>query len=139
MAQNVAFTPLGDVPANIVMAVGGKATYRFSRNQSSPIPIACNYHPWERAYVLPRDNPYVAISTMDGSFSIAKLPVGPWQFQAWHERADALNAPQWPKGRFRFTVRPGTNDLGTIKITPEWLKVDGTTALVPSPLGSGLG
>ncbi|MFZ5832030.1 MAG: hypothetical protein ACOY3P_18250, partial [Planctomycetota bacterium] len=59
VAQNVAFSPLGDVPANIVLAVGGDATYRFSRRQLLPVPIACNYHPWESAYILPRDNPYV--------------------------------------------------------------------------------
>jgi hypothetical protein len=116
VAQNVAFAPLGDPPANIVLPVGGKATYRFARKQSRPVSIACNYHPWERAYVLPRDNPYVAISAADGTFLIAKLPVGQWQFQAWHERVDWLDTPEWPKGRFNVTIRPGTNDLGTIRI-----------------------
>lgn len=122
VAQNVAFTPLGDVPANIVLPVGGTATYRFSRKQSTPIPIACNYHPWERAYVLPRDNPYVDISAEDGTFGIAKLPVGTWEFQAWHEKVSYLSLPDWPKGRFRFTIKPGTNDLGTIKIAPARLE-----------------
>jgi len=121
VAQNVAFTPLGDVPANIVLPVGGTATYKFSRKQTNPIPIACNYHPWERAYVLPRDNPYVDISAADGTFCIAKLPVGQWQFQAWHEKVEYLDTPPWPKGRFGFTIQPGTNELGTIKIAPAML------------------
>jgi hypothetical protein len=122
IAQNVAFSPLGDVPANIVLPVRGKATYKFSRKQSAPVPIACNYHPWERAYVLPRDNPYVALSAADGTFSMAKAPVGEWEFQAWHEKPGQLDLPDWPKGRFRFTVRPGVNDLGTIKIAPARLE-----------------
>ncbi len=121
VAQNVAFTPLGDVPANIVLPVGGRATYKFSRGQSKPVPIACNYHPWERAYILPRANPYVAISAADGTFSLAKLPVGRWQFQTWHERTECFNELQWPKGRLSVTIRPGTNDLGTIKIAPALL------------------
>ncbi len=118
VAQNVAFTPLGDVPANIILPVGGKAVHRFARKQNSPIPIACNYHPWERGYILPRDNPYVDISAQDGTFSIAKLPVGTWEFQVWHERVRYLDLPAWPKGRFRLTIKPGTNDLGTMKIAP---------------------
>jgi hypothetical protein len=122
VAQNVAFAPLGDAPANIVLPVGGSATYKFHRSQSSPVPIACNYHPWERAYILPRANPYVAISAADGTFSLAKLPVGRWEFQTWHERAERFNEPQWLKGRFAFTIRPGTNDLGTIKISPALLE-----------------
>jgi hypothetical protein len=121
VAQNVAFTPLGDVPANIVLPVGAKATYRFSRSQSKPVPIACNYHPWERAYILPRANPYVAISAMDGTFLLPKLPVGQWQFQTWHERTEPFNSRQWPKGCFSLTIRPGRNDLGTIKIPPALL------------------
>ncbi len=43
---------------------------------------------------------------------IAKLPVGQWQFQAWHETDRAFQPPQWPKGRFRFTIRPGSQRPG---------------------------
>ena len=62
VAQNVAFSPLGDSPANIVLAVGKDATYTFSRAQILPVAIACNYHPWESCFILPRDNPYSAVS-----------------------------------------------------------------------------
>ena len=70
--------------------------------------------------MLPLDHPYVDISAADGRFCIAKLPVGRWEFQAWHEKVGRLDAPEWPKGRFTATIKPGTNDLGTIKIAP-WL------------------
>jgi hypothetical protein len=118
IAQNVAFSPPGDPPANIVMAVGGKATYKFSRRQNGPVHIACNYHPWESAFILPRDNPYAAISAADGAFRIEKLPVGTWQFQAWQEQVGGLETPAWPKGRFTAVIKPGLNDLGTIRIEP---------------------
>jgi hypothetical protein len=122
VAQNVAFSPLGDAPANIVMPVGGDAHYRFSRAQSLPVPIACNYHPWESGFILPRDNPYAAISAKDGTFRIARLPVGTLEFQVWQERVGYLDTPQWPKGRFIMTIKPGANDLGTIKIAPALLR-----------------
>jgi hypothetical protein len=118
VAQNVAYSPIGDAPANIVLPVGAQATWRFQRKQNVPIPIACNYHPWEIAYILPRDNPYVDISAIDGTFTIGSLPVGKLEFQVWHERSGPLNTPDWTQGRFEITIRPGINDLGVIKLAP---------------------
>lgn len=126
IAQNVAFSPLGDLPANIVLAPApGKnidAVYKFTRSQIVPVPIACNYHPWESAFILPRDNPFVTISGMDGTFRIAKLPVGKVEFQLWHERVNYLEAPGWTKGRLEVSIKPGTNDLGKITIAPAKLE-----------------
>jgi hypothetical protein len=119
VAQNVAFSPLADIPANIVLAVGADATWKFRRAQTIPVPIACNYHPWESAYVLPRDNPYVAISAMDGTFRIPKLPAGKkLEFQVWQERVGYLDTPSWKKGRFEMQIEPGGSDLGTITLPP---------------------
>jgi hypothetical protein len=118
VAQNVAYSPIGDAPANIVLPVGAHAIWRFQRKQNIPIPIACNYHPWEIAYILPRDNPYVDISAADGTFKITKLPVGKLEFQAWHERSSLLNTSDWTQGRFEVTIKPGVNDLGVIKLAP---------------------
>lgn len=117
VAQNVAFSPLGDAPANIVLPVKGEATWTFKRKQTIPVPIACNYHPWESAYILPSDNPYFAITAADGTFTIPKLPVGEkLEFQVWQERVGYLNTDDWKKGRFKMKIEPGTNDLGTIKL-----------------------
>lgn len=125
IADNVAFSPLGDVPANIVLPPapdsGEKvtsATWKFRRSQTIPVPILCNYHPWESGYILPRDHPYVAISDMEGKFRIAKLPVGELEFQVWHERVGYLSTPEWSRGRFKTTIKPMVNDLGTIKLDP---------------------
>jgi hypothetical protein len=125
VAQNIAFSPPGDVPANIVLGVGKDASYRFSRAQVLPVPIACNYHPWESGYILPRNHPYTAISAADGSFRIAKLPLGRLEFQVWQERAGWLETPAWPKGRFSLDIQPGRNDLGTIRLAPAWLHTPG--------------
>lgn len=116
VAQNIALEPPGDTPWNVVLPVKGDATYKFSRRQNIPIVIHCNYHPWESGYILPRDNPYMAISGRDGTFHIAKLPVGELEFQVWQERVGYLDTPQWPKGRFQMAIKAGLNDLGTIKL-----------------------
>lgn len=121
VAQNVAFSPLGDARANLVLgsppAKGCKATWSFRRQQNLPVPIACNYHPWESAFILPRGNPYVATTGTDGTFRIAKLPVGKkLEFQVWQERVGRVQTGAWKKGRFKLTIKPGTNDLGTIQL-----------------------
>jgi hypothetical protein len=122
VAQNVAFSPLGDRPANIILPPppdeASEATWTFRRSQNVPVLILCNYHPWESAYILPRDNPYVAISAPSGTFLIEKLPVGKLEFQVWHEKVGYLDTPQWSKGRFEMDIQPGANDLGTIKLSP---------------------
>jgi hypothetical protein len=122
VAQNVAFSPLGDAPANIVLppppAKAAKATWRFRRPQRTPVPIACNYHPWESAYILPLAHPYCSISRTDGAFRLAKLPVGEIELQLWHERTGYLDTPQWRMGRLRVEIGPGPNDLGTIRLAP---------------------
>ncbi len=124
IADNVAFSPLADRPANIILPAAPSpdevtsATWTFRRRQNVPVLITCNYHPWESGYILPRDNPYVAVSAADGTFTIPKLPVGELEFQVWHERVGYLDTPDWRKGRFETTIKPGTNDLGTIKLAP---------------------
>ncbi|HID74894.1 MAG TPA: hypothetical protein EYP56_02740 [Planctomycetaceae bacterium] len=119
IAQNVAFSPLGDVPANIIMPPkGDPVDWKFRRSQSIPVLVKCNYHPWESAYVLPKDHPYVAITDMDGVFRIPRLPTGELEFQVWQERTGYVDTPQWRRGRFKLTIQPGTNDLGTIKLPP---------------------
>ena len=118
VGQNVAFTPVFDTPVNVVLPVGGKTIHHFSRTQTVPVKIVCNYHPWESGYVLPRDNPYAAVSAADGSFRIPKLPIGELEFQVWHERVGFVTTSAWSRGRFKITIRPGLNDLGTIELSP---------------------
>ena len=126
VAQNVAFSPLGDLPANIVLPpppdAAAEATWTFRRRQSKPVPIACNYHPWESAYILPLDTPYATVTAADGTFRIPKLPVGELEFQVWHERVGYLETPRWQRGRFEVTISPGVTELGTITIAPTWLE-----------------
>ncbi len=124
VAQNVAFHALADVQANEVIPVDGDATFKFNRAQRVPVPIKCNYHPWESAYILPLDHPYAAVTAADGTFRIPNLPAGELEFQFWHEKIGYLSTDAWEKGRLKMTVKPGVNDLGTVAIDPKVLEKD---------------
>lgn len=123
VGHNSNVQPLGDAGANPLIAAGGKATHKFNRKQSLPVPVTCNIHPWMKAYVLPRDNPYTAVSAEDGTFTIENLPAGKeLEFQVWHETAGYVATPEWARGRFKLKIKPGDNDLGTIKLDPKLFK-----------------
>jgi hypothetical protein len=53
---------------------------------SRPFPVACDLHPWMRAWWLVLDHPYAAISDAEGKFTIADLPPGNYEFRVWHEK-----------------------------------------------------
>lgn len=93
--------------------------------ESRPINVACNSHAWMKAYVLVREEPYMAVSSKTGEFEIKNLPAGTHSFQFWHENAGYLKnatagGKKLPSGRraeVKVTIKPGeTVDLGTITI-----------------------
>jgi plastocyanin len=49
------------------------------------VDIQCDVHPHMRAWVIVRDNPYVAVTDESGSFKIADIPPGTYKVVAWHE------------------------------------------------------
>ncbi len=124
IGHNSNLQPLGDTPVNPLLPGGGAATYKFNRAQTIPVPVTCNIHPWMKGHILPRDNPYAAVSAKDGTLEIKNLPAGAeLEFQAWHEKAGylAVTNPAWATGKFKMTIKPGMNDLGTVKVPPSLL------------------
>jgi len=116
-SHNSNLTELGGAGANPLIAPANQATYKYTRPQMIPQPVACNIHPWMKAQVLPRDNPYFAVSKPDGTFEIKDLPVGKLEFQVWQEGAGNVDTKAWPKGRFTMDIKAGdSNDLGTVKL-----------------------
>lgn len=116
VAHNMNLQPIGDSGANPLIPPGGAIDHTFNRPQSIPVPVTCNIHPWMKGYILPRDNPYFAVTKPDGSFEIANLPSGELEFQAWQEKCGYLALDGWEKGRFKLTIQPGDNDLGVKKV-----------------------
>ncbi len=97
--------------------------FEFSLQQSVPVPVACNIHPWMKGFVVIRKNPYVAVTGKDGKFEIKNLPAGELELQLWQEKAGYLAVDGWPKGRKKITIKPNeTVDLGTIEVPVEKLQ-----------------
>ena len=118
-SHNSNVTEVGGQGTNPLISAGKEATYKYTRAQVIPQPVACNIHPWMKALVLPRDNPYFAVSSADGKFEIKDLPVGKLEFQVWQEKAGNVDTKAWPKGRVTLDIKEGDNDLGVIKLEPK--------------------
>lgn len=123
--HNSNISPLGDKAANPLIPSMGSVEHKFRRKQTVPVPVSCNIHPWMKAYVLPAESPYVAVTGTDGSFTLVNLPAGKeLEFQVWQEKSGYLTPtgsgiPKgWKKGRFKLKIADGANDLGTIKLDP---------------------
>ena len=112
---NPAINPL--IPAN------SEVEQNFKAAETTPSPVTCNIHPWMKAYIVVRDNPYFAITDENGEFTIENVPAGKaLEFQVWHEEAGYLKDVSFGKtktdkrGRFEMKLKAGENDLGQAKV-----------------------
>jgi plastocyanin len=48
--------------------------------------MKCDVHPWMGAWVSIMDNPFFSTTKADGKFTIANLPAGNYEVEAWHEK-----------------------------------------------------
>lgn len=66
----------------------GVLNFKYQRAEAVPLSVTCDYHGWMKAYHLPVDHPYAAVTDADGKFSIPDLPSGTHTFAVWHESVD---------------------------------------------------
>lgn len=105
---------------NQTIPAGSSIPFPVRSEEATPAPVSCSIHPWMKAYLLPRDNGYYAVTTADGSFEIPNLPAGEeLEIQVWHERGTGsgggliVSSPEakeldWSrKGRFTITLQEG--------------------------------
>ncbi len=65
--------------------------------------VVCDLHPWSKAWILVFDQPYYAVSSRTGEFSLDNVPPGTYQLKAWHpalgvvEQAVTVSAGQSAK------------------------------------------
>ncbi|MGA9939239.1 MAG: carboxypeptidase regulatory-like domain-containing protein [Candidatus Acidiferrales bacterium] len=60
-------------------------------HQELAIPVACNIHPWMRAFLFVFDNPFYDVTTKTGTFELKGLPPGTYTIEAWHEHFGTLD------------------------------------------------
>jgi len=83
--HNINTQPTTNRGFNISQPRAGMETTRTFNSAEVMIPVKCDVHGWMSAYIGVTDNPYHAVSTADGSFTISGLPPGDYVIEAWHE------------------------------------------------------
>ncbi len=126
-AHNTKFDLVRNEPVNSVIAAKKEFTTKFGTEESLPVAVSCNIHPFMRGYLLVRDNPYMVVTDEHGAFEIENLPIGEHQFQFWHEtgylkHASFASGDADRRGRVRLTILDGqTLELGDIRVPAELL------------------
>ncbi len=123
--HNTNVSPLKNLSINPILAVGGDPIpYKFSSEESVPVKVSCNIHPWMGAWIVARSDPYAAVTDADGNFTIKDLPAGrELEFRLWQESAGYLKNATFKggktgrRGSFKIKLKPGENDLGDIKVS----------------------
>lgn len=124
VGHNSNIATMKNSPSNSLVPSNGSSDVTFSSDEAIPAAVTCNIHPWMKAYLVIRPNPYGVVSGADGSFEIENLPVGEeLEFQLWHEKGGYLDEfslggkkTSAKRGRIDFTVGEGGTDLGEIVI-----------------------
>ena len=91
ITHNTHTNPLKNPSVNAGVPPGdreGKLSFIYRKTEAVPLSITCDYHTWMKAYQLPVDHPYAAVTDETGSFTIKDLPAGKHSFVVWHEAAN---------------------------------------------------
>ena len=113
---------------NELIPAGGSLKKTFTKNESRPMPLACNIHEWMGGYILIRDNPFFGVSNDKGEITIANVPAGDYTFVVWHESPGYVvkankggKAVEWKQGKMEVKVA-GDTDLGEYTLPLESLQ-----------------
>lgn len=108
-------------PISQVIPSGVLQEFPIRHAEAMPQPIHCTIHPWEHAWIIARDHPYVGVSDREGKLTIKNLPVGRHTFACWHAaggfvtKVERGGKPEpWKNGRITVEIKPGDNHLGEI-------------------------
>ena len=113
---------------NQTIPASATVPFKPQKEEAEPVSVACSIHPWMKAYFLPRENGYYAVTAPDGSFEIANVPAGEvLEFQVWHESAGGNGGPlfldtpeakelKWSK-KGRFKIQLTENEEKELNIT----------------------
>ncbi len=124
IGHNTKLDMLKNVSFNETVTTDNPLNKTFEKSEPIPLPAVCSIHPWMKALVLIRDNPYMAVTGEDGSFEIKNIPAGEHEFIFWHESVGNLKKLSLGsagktdrKGRGKLEIPAGgTLELGDVKV-----------------------
>ncbi|GAA5508435.1 methylamine utilization protein [Novipirellula caenicola] len=114
-------------PSGQLVPMHGVRRMKLELPEPAPLPVQCNIHPWMKAYVVVLQHRYVGVSDEHGRLVIRDLPEQELTFRVFAEAATKplgsvkVNGQQqdWPRNRFRYNIRAGENDMGTVTLTAD--------------------
>ncbi len=71
---------------NLAMPKFRTETTKIFDKPEFAIPFKCDVHPWMSAYVSVMPHPYFNVTLENGKYTIADLPAGTYEIEAWHEK-----------------------------------------------------
>lgn len=85
--HNVHAVGSGSNRFNFGMPLTGMEVKRQLAEPQVMVTIACDVHPWMRAYAGVVRHPFFAVTGKEGTFALSGLPAGSYVIGAWHEAA----------------------------------------------------
>jgi len=72
---------------NVLLPAGKSVAMSADKFKAERLPaaVACNIHPWMKAWLLVVDHPYATVTDENGNFTIPKAPAGKYRLIAWQE------------------------------------------------------
>ena len=92
LLHNVHSSSSVDNSFNIAQPIAGMVYSFTPKSEEVMVKIGCDVHRWMTAYVGVVSNPYFAVSSADGTFTIDKVPAGKYTLEAWHEQLGVLTS-----------------------------------------------
>ncbi|MGC8640502.1 MAG: carboxypeptidase regulatory-like domain-containing protein, partial [Isosphaeraceae bacterium] len=73
--HNVRYSAFTNASFNQILAPNGELEVKLVAERR-PIQVACDIHPWMKAWIMVFDHPFFAVTRPDGSFEIKGVPAG---------------------------------------------------------------
>ncbi len=116
--HNVRYAAFTNSPFNQILSPNGQAELKLVAERR-PIVVACDIHPWMKAYLMVFDHSFFAVTGTDGSFEIAGVPAGEQHLVLWQGKVGYVGYrdPAKKTQGMPVTVRAGeVTDVGPIKL-----------------------
>lgn len=84
--HNVHALPKNSKPFNLPFPKRGMTRKEAFASPEVMVKVRCDVHNWMSAYVGVLDHPFFSVTDDQGRFSIAGLPPGTYEVEAWHEK-----------------------------------------------------
>lgn len=118
--HNIRYAAFTNAAFNQILGPKGEMKVQLVAERR-PIVVACDIHPWMKAYLMVFDHPFFAVTGKDGSFEIKGVPAGTQNLVVWQEKVGYVN-PEKGAGT-PITVSAGeTTDVGAVTISPGQVK-----------------